>query len=267
MMQSSSTKTRRRLQIVWSILLVVLVIWGIIFAFDRLPKLMPLGSDLIALARGGVTENADWQPVIKIIGGVEMALVPAGCFMMGSTDEQLEEAFDSCDTYYAAFGCQQSFEDEQPAHQVCITAPFWIDLTAVTNSQYGSSSNQGEAMSPYRGSSWPRETITWQEAVDFCDKRTVSLPTEAEWEFAARGPDSLIYPFGNQYDIYKVTLYKLHPAPVGQIPEGASWVGALDMSGGIAEWVADWYGAYTPDEQTNPSGSVSGELRIARGGS
>jgi formylglycine-generating enzyme required for sulfatase activity len=139
--------------------------------------------------------------------------------------------------------------------------------TPVTNRNYGSSSNKGQWNSPYRGSSWPRESVIWQEAADFCAQRGARLPTEAEWEFAGRGPDGLIYPFGNHYDIHKVTLNKINPVPVGQKPEGASWAGVLDMSGGITEWVADWYGPYPPDKQTDPVGPPDGELRIVRGGS
>ena len=246
---------------------IFLLIGGLLAIVPFLPGLLPVPEAQSALALGGVTQNANWEPVIRRIAGFNMALVPSGCFTMGSTDEQLEEALNSCNRYYGAFGCQQSFESEQPAHEVCLTKPFWIDVTAVTNRQYGSSSSLKSETSPYRGPNWPRESVTWQEAVDFCAQRGARLPTEAEWEYAARGPDALIYPFGNQYDIHKVTLYKLNPTDVGKKPEGASWVGTLDTSGGIAEYVSDWYGPYLSEPQTDPTGPASGELRIARGGS
>jgi formylglycine-generating enzyme required for sulfatase activity len=247
-----------------SVLILLLVI-SFVIALKTVPKYLPVTENQRQLAIQGVTTNTSWKPVIRKLSGLDMALVPAGCFMMGATDEQLQEALASCDTYYGVYGCQQSFENEQPSHQVCISEPYWIGLTAVTNQQYGIESwlNFG---STRRKLTWPRETVNWQQAVDFCEQRGARIPTEAEWEYAARGPDGLIYPWGNEYDINKATLRKISPAPVGEKPEGASWVGALDMSGGIGEWVFDWYGAYPSDEVVDPSGPVDGELRLVRGG-
>jgi formylglycine-generating enzyme required for sulfatase activity len=226
----------------------------------------PVSAEQLALARTGVAHNRDWTPVAQTVNGSEMMLVPSGCFMMGSTDEQLVEGQSSCDSYYGVYGCKEDLGIEQPAHEVCIRQPYWIDRTAVTNKAFGSSSNQGTDTSPYRGPNWPRETITWAQAAAFCEARGGRLPTEAEWEFAARGPDALIYPWGNEYDINRVTLHKLHPPEVGEHPEGASWVGALDMSGGIGEWVADWYGPYSSEAVRDPSGPENGVLKVARGG-
>jgi formylglycine-generating enzyme required for sulfatase activity len=212
----------------------------------------------------GVTSNDDWTPVVRRRNGVDMVLVPAGCFQMGATDFQLQEAMTSCNQYYGS-SCQIDFENEQPPHQVCLSEPFWFGQTAVTNLQYSSSFLQTLG-SLSRDLTWPRESVDWQQAVDFCQKRGARLPTEAEWEFAARGPDALIYPWGNDYDIHKATLRKISPAPVGEKPEGVSWVGALDMSGGIGEWVNDWYGAYSSEARIDPQGPSEGEFRIVRGG-
>ncbi len=84
--------------------------------------------------------------------------------------------------------------------------------------------------------------LTWFEARDFCAKRGARLPTEAEWEYAARGPDDLIYPWGNDFVdadvVYRGNNSDGNPADVGSKPGGKSWVGALDMSGNVPEWVS-----------------------------
>jgi iron(II)-dependent oxidoreductase len=113
---------------------------------------------------------------------------------------------------------------------------------------------------------WPRTGINKQQAAAFCNSIGGRLPTEAEWEFAARGPDNLLYPFGNEYDIEKATLRKISPPPLGQKPGGASWVGALDMSGGVSEWVQDWYGPFQVSGQQDPEGPEHGEYGLAKGG-
>jgi formylglycine-generating enzyme required for sulfatase activity len=248
----------------WLYLLLVMAT-GLLASLWVIPKLIPLKEADRRRAVLGVTTNAAWKPIVRRLNGFDMVLVPAGCFQMGATDIQLQEALASCDTYYGVHGCQQSFDNEQPSHQVCISEPFWIGLTAVTNRQYGSSSRQAKESS-IRELTWPRESVNWQQAAEFCQKRGARLPTEAEWEYAARGPDALLYPWGNDYDIHKATLRKISPAPVGEKPDGASWIGALDMGGGIGEWVNDWYGAYSDDPQTDPSGPSNGEYRIVRGG-
>jgi formylglycine-generating enzyme required for sulfatase activity len=230
-------------------------------------KRAPISATQIALAENGVETNSEWTPIIRRVGKFEMALVPSGCFPMGSDDEQLVEASKSCDRYYGVYGCDEDFVREQPAHEVCLTKPFWIALTPVTNKQYGVDLNTEDVVAGFQSPSSPHGIVTWEQAVVFCEERDARLPTEAEWEFAARGPDALLYPFGNEYAIEKVTLRKISPPSVGEKLEGASWVGALDMSGGISEWVADWYGPYPIEPQADPLGPADGKYKIARGGS
>ncbi len=204
------------------------------------------GERARALAEAGVSSNDEWTPYTEIINDVEMALVPAGCFMMGSEDGDA---------------------DESPVHEVCFEEPFWIDLTEVTNGQYGSEGR-------FSGADRPRETITWTDSLAHCESRGARLPTEAEWEYAARGPDALVYPWGNTFIGDNVVFSDNsggQTAEVGSRPGGVSWVGALDLSGNVWEWVNDWYdaGYYDTlvDGVVNPQGADSGSYRVLRGGS
>jgi formylglycine-generating enzyme required for sulfatase activity len=168
-----------------------------------------------------IAQNADWTPVIQTFDGIEMVYVPAGCFTMGNNEGR---------------------RDERPEHEQCV-ASFWIGKTEVTNAQYGSHGN-------FEGDNLPRENLTWFEARDFCAARGERLPTEAEWEYAARGVDSLIYPWGNENDETVLVFEKNFEGrtwEVGSYPAGASWVGALDLSGSVSEWVSSIYTRYPYD--------------------
>ena len=141
-----------------------------------------------------------------------MVQVPAGCFRMG----------DASDTTIGDGG------------QQCFNAPFWIDKTEVTRL-----GGQQAKPSQFSGDLRPVESITWFEARDFCAKRGARLPTEREWEYAARGPNNLIYPWGQDWKTDNVVWQSNannQTANVGSKPEGASWIGALDMAGNVWEW-------------------------------
>lgn len=168
-----------------------------------------------------VARNADWTPVEETFGGIPMVYVPAGCFTMGN---------------------QEGRRDERPEHEQCLPS-YWIGKTEVTNAQFGSHGN-------FEGDNRPRENLTWFEARDFCAARGERLPTEAEWEYAARGVDSLIYPWGNENDESVLVFDKNFNSQtwdVGGYPAGASWVGALDLSGSVNEWVSSLYRPYPYD--------------------
>ena len=224
--------------------------------------------------------NADWTPVVQDFDGVEMALVPAGCFMMGSTDEQLDYVD------YDLGGYRGWLVDEQPAHEICFEEPFWIDRYEVTQDQFDEFGGQAASDNQFVGENLPREQISWSEALDYCELRGTRLPTEAEWEYAARGPDSLVYPWGNEFEGTRMNFCDLQcneqwadpeindgygtTAPVGSFGDGLSWVGVHDLSGNVWEWTSTIYDqdAY-PYEYIGDDGRESRSSqsqRVLRGG-
>ncbi len=226
------------------------------------------------------TTNNQWTPVIQEFAGVPMALVPAGCWTMGSAPEDIAAAVQSCTELAGKESCPaEMYTVEGPQHSVCFTAPYWIDVTEVTNARYGSSGRWTEDQ-------LPREMVTWFEAAVFCESRAARLPSEAEWEYAARGPGGWLYPWGNTFDGSLLNACDKdcpYPwadrtlddgydftAPVGFYPKGASWVGALDMGGNTTEWTGSILKPYPYDpadirEAGNDRDRTS--LRVLRGGS
>jgi formylglycine-generating enzyme required for sulfatase activity len=232
--------------------------------------------------------------------GATMVFVPGGAFQMGTDWDSAKWARDLCKEYLgdlATVVCQSSsFINETPARPVTLDG-FWLDQTEVTNAQYRSCLDAGGCTPPADLGSYTRESyfeddafadypvvwVTQQQAADYCAWASGRLPTEAEWEYAARGPESLLFPWGNDFDgsrlnycdancptgVTDPTVDDGHAdtAPVGSYPEGISWIGALDMGGNVREWVADYYGIYPPGDQTNPQGPESGDSYIPKGGS
>lgn len=196
------------------------------------------------IAQTPVTRNEEWTPTERDFDGVAMVLVPVGCFMMGHNDGD---------------------DDEHPVHEQCFSTPFWIDKYEVTNAQFTRFAGHASAQSRGLDEDRPRENITWEEAQRFCALRGTRLPSESEWEYAARGPNNLIYPWGDGFLTDTATGSKNsngQTAFVGSHPSGASWVDALDMSGNVWEWTNSYYAAYPFRETTTPSA----QGRVYRGG-
>jgi formylglycine-generating enzyme required for sulfatase activity len=215
-------------------------------------------------------------------GVVEMVYVPAGTLRRGSDSGQFELAEALCDQYPDAYGkCQRDlFAVEQPQHPVAVEG-FWIDRTEVTNRRYGLCVAAGECRASrladdpeYNADESPVGGIPWQEAADYCAWAGARLPTEAEWEYAARGQEGDVFPWGNAYECGRANLWEDcsacddgydGPSPAGAFPAGASWCGGLDMAGNVWEWVADAFAEYAGggDASTGESDAT----RVLRGGS
>ena len=192
--------------------------------------------------------------------GAVMVWVPPGEFLMGSPEGQGDS-------------------NERPQHKVYLDS-FWIYKHEVTVGQYRKfcqeTGHNMPSSTPTGG--WkddhPMAYVSWDDASAYAKWAAVALPTEAQWEKAARGTDGRKYPWGNEWDAKKCchggnkgpdgTTF-----PVGSFPEGASPYGALDMAGNVWEWCADWFDGeyYANSPRQNPTGPARGALRVLRGGS
>lgn len=225
-----------------------------------------------------------------------MVQIPAGEFFQGSD-------------------AKDALDNQKPAHHVSLQK-FCLDLYEVTAGEYRGCSDQGKCKRAGTEVEWPKITpadkklysplctisdptkadhpincVTWEMASLYCKAQGKRLPTEAEWEFATRGPDGRVYPWGDEPPTEKhlnacgpecvqwssqhgVAATALYPksdgfattAPVGQFEAGRSRFGPFDVVGNVWEWVADWYAPYTAEEKTAPTGPDSGERKVIRGG-
>jgi eukaryotic-like serine/threonine-protein kinase len=229
----------------------------------------------------------------------EMVLIPAGQFFMGSD-------------------AKDAMANQKPSHNVSLNG-FCMDLYEVTAKQYLDCSSVGKCKRATPDVEWPNITpadrktysalctiadpakadhpmncATWEMAATYCKNNDKRLPTEAEWEYATRGPDGRIYPWGDETPTaahlnacgseclawarqnkvaqqFPSALYSADDgfattAPVGKFPAGRSRFGPYDVVGNVWEWVADWEGPYGSDDAKNPTGPETGQRRVIRGG-
>ena len=238
-----------------------------------------------------VQHNESWT---RQIDGMVMVYVPAGVFQMGSSGGELDSALGICRKYSRECS-QKRMDDELPAHQVALDS-FWIDQVEVTNAQYKKCVTAGECEVPQRSGShtrteyygdrayddYPVIWVSWYQAEEYCTWAGARLPTEAEWEYAARGSEGRLFPWGNKDEGKRLNYCSAScgsewadetqddgyadTAPAGAYKNGASWCNALDLSGNVWEWVADWYSPYPAESQASPTGPASGEHKVIRGG-
>jgi serine/threonine-protein kinase len=178
--------------------------------------------------------------------GLTYVWIPPGIFMMGCSPGDA--------------GC---YDDEKPAHPVTITRGFWLARTPVTQQAYQRVTGQNP--SHFKGANLPVETVNWNEAKSYCEAIGGRLPTEAEWEYAARA-DSTGARYGN---LDEIAWYSENSGgtthEVGQ--KRANAFGLHDMLGNVLQFVADRSGKYESGAQSDPSGAGSGQIRLLRGGS
>jgi eukaryotic-like serine/threonine-protein kinase len=234
-----STKSMKNATLVFIILLLLIILGGI----------------LLYLFNGSLPQGIDAIPATT---DMEMIYIPAGEFLMGS---------DTGDP------------NQRPLRTVYLDA-YWIDQTEVTNRHFNICIIDGGCRSlgpntyledDSRGSH-PVVYVTLDDAFDFCHWAGKTLPTEAQWEKAARGEDGRVYPWGDSAPNPNRLNYYDHigsTTPVGSYPSGASPFGVLDMAGNVWEWTSDWYDAkyYQRAPSVNPPGPDIGARHVKRGGS
>ena len=168
---------------------------------------------------------------------------------------------------------QRCGSDESPRHAVTLTRAFEMMTTEVTTAMYRAGGGTPEEQPPWSTSpQHPVVAVTWNEADAFCDAMAARLPTEAEWEYAARGGrEGTLFTWGDEAPLDKpgaangATSESDAARPVGSF--AANGFGLYDMAGNVWEWTADWASVYDAEPQTNPGGMLSGRVKIVRGGS
>jgi formylglycine-generating enzyme required for sulfatase activity len=271
------------------------------------PTAFPFQTAILDLTQGpateappAVTEVPAGDRAVSPVDGMTLVCVPAGEFLMGLSPADQQSLFSMCP------GCVGDEFQDAPQKRVMLSE-FWIDQTEVTLGQFSqfvyatgyrtTAETRGEAylldtasnsVQLTSGADWmhpqgspidmpafrdyPVMQVSWEDARAYCAWAGRRLPTEAEWEKAARGTDGRWFPWGN--DMPKASLLNFNlaftgPVPVGKYSSGASPYGAQDMAGNLWEWVNDYYegGYYDRMPLVDPPGPESGSWRVRRGGS
>jgi serine/threonine-protein kinase len=251
---------------------------------------------------------AGQERVVRGTDGAEMVVVAAGPFAMGSSPEDVARGIAECRKRAKPdheSKCEAWFRAEGPQRQVALDA-YAIDRHEVTNALFAKFADATgfRTTAEQDGSGWVRRQkdgvwgwenvkgatwrapggpgtsavpahpvvqVSWADASAYCTWAGGRLPTEAEWEKAARGPDRRRYPWGDQWDTTRATARHAlkGTAAVGSHPAGASPYGVHDMAGNVWEWTADWYAPdyYAQSAPQNPKGPAAGVERVVRGGS
>jgi formylglycine-generating enzyme required for sulfatase activity len=214
----------------------------------------------IFLITNCTNQPASTENQISETDGMTLVYIPAGEFIMGSNNQDLDAA-----------------EDEKPQHKVYLDA-YLIDKTEVTNGMYNKCVDADVCTLPilpseafFQEENQPVQGLAWTQAVDYCEWVGRRLPTEAEWEKAARGTDARLFPWGNELldeDTANYDFIFNQFIDVGSFPAGASPYGVMDMAGNVWEWTSDFYSEdyYVNSPYENPTGPEIGNIKVIRGG-
>jgi len=255
------------------------------------PKVDPSTWARVSPAQTAAARKLGVPVAFEDSAGIRFVLIPAGEFMMGAKQTAAEIAKD-CAMSNAAPGW---FVDEHPRHKVTITKAFYMSITEVTNACHDALLAKPKPKKPKKPGEQPEKAavpnepkvnISWSDVEKFCkslsskEKRTYSLPTEAQWEYACRAGTETPFSFGAASSTEKANYHgdytygggekgqnRAKPAPVASMPPNA-W-GLYEMHGNVSEWCADRYGKYSAEPQTDPTGPEKGQgnQRVLRGGS
>jgi formylglycine-generating enzyme required for sulfatase activity len=260
------TKTQRgeEMKTIWLLaLILILAAFGVVTADEKAKKGdIPLYDGKPGEKIGDVRINPK--------DGAEMVWVPAGEFLMGTSDEEIAQLLKENPEWKAEW-----FNDEKPQRKVYLDG-YWIYKYEVTVAQYRKFCEETtRKMPPAPEWGWnddhPIVWVTWTDALDYAKWAKMALPTEAQWEKAARGTDGRQYPWGNKWDASKCNSNESgleRTTPVGSYPSGVSPYGCMDMAGNVGEWCADWYDEdyYRSAPLRNPTEPSVGSFKVVRGG-
>ncbi len=233
--------------------------------------------------------------VVLAVPAPERVRIPGGRFTMGSSPIEMQLALFSCQREILRERCsdiQHLFRAEGLAHEVELS-PYELDRMEVTVGAYLRCVSAGACAPPkfsladarFARPNLPVTHVTWEDARSYCGFLSGRLPTEAEWEYAARGPEGRRYPWGNVYNAHVCNhgAFSTDPtdvsdghaglAPVGSYPDGQTPLGLHDMAGNAAEWVADFFDldekgfSYAGRTEIDPKGPATGSRHVIRGAS
>jgi len=230
------------------------------------------------------------QGVVTLALGPEgRALIRGGTFQRGSEVDEIQRALSSCASEASESACEQEWFVYEFAESPVTLSDFVIDRLEVSGGDYRRCVEVGPCKAVllavggkrFEQPNLPATMVTHGDAASYCQWRGGRLPTEAEWEYAARGMKARRFPWGNVFDPYFANAGRfaigvdpfeakdgfLELAPVGSFVAGKTPEGLFDMAGNAEEWVGDWFAEYAQAPSVDPTGPDSGDERVVRGGS